>query len=309
NLVGETSTNPKGRNRRRSKQRIKSFSLEETPVVKMSDQRTMVELLQAPTEGYRDAIVIPAILAENFKLKHGLLNLVTSKQFYGFEKEDPHPGFGLKKNPLALFLLGKILFPSLLTNSFLFQKLQISRMKLRIFSNVLMNHFVKHGTVSRISFVHAHITGFTKLHQLDTFYNALTATDQDSLNAIVGGNLLIRTPRDALKVIANKSEVCNLRNKPVVTKVSTNAPSSFTPHFFEIAALANAVKAMLRKKSSPPSYVKAVEEICVTCGSPHPYHQCLATDSNVFLEYQDNIQGDVSAAAVNYNQGNTGYRP
>ncbi|GKB59168.1 reverse transcriptase domain-containing protein, partial [Tanacetum coccineum] len=36
-----------------------------------------------------DAIVIPAILAENFELKHGLLNLVTSKQFYGFKKEDP----------------------------------------------------------------------------------------------------------------------------------------------------------------------------------------------------------------------------
>ncbi|GJX41006.1 hypothetical protein Tco_0255996, partial [Tanacetum coccineum] len=28
-----------------------------------------------------------------------------------------------------------------------------------------------------------------------------------------------------------------------------------------------------------------------------------------FSEYQDNIQGYVSAAAVNYNQGNTGYRP
>ncbi|GJS53406.1 reverse transcriptase domain-containing protein [Tanacetum coccineum] len=53
-------------------------------------KRTMAELLQAPTEGYGDAIVIHAILAENFELKHGLLNLVTSKQFYGFEKEDPH---------------------------------------------------------------------------------------------------------------------------------------------------------------------------------------------------------------------------
>ncbi|GJS86837.1 hypothetical protein Tco_1011044 [Tanacetum coccineum] len=43
-----------------------------------------------PTEGYGDAIVTPVILAENFELKHGLLNLVTSKQFYGFKKEDPH---------------------------------------------------------------------------------------------------------------------------------------------------------------------------------------------------------------------------
>ncbi|GJT97406.1 hypothetical protein Tco_1092924 [Tanacetum coccineum] len=75
---------------RRSKaKRVKPFSLEESPVVTMADQCTMAELLQAPTEGYGDAIVNPAILAENFELKHDLLNLVTSKRFYGFEKEDP----------------------------------------------------------------------------------------------------------------------------------------------------------------------------------------------------------------------------
>ncbi|GJX02397.1 hypothetical protein Tco_0186310 [Tanacetum coccineum] len=37
----------------------------------MADNRTMAQLLQAPTEGYEDAIVIPEINA-NFKLKHGL---------------------------------------------------------------------------------------------------------------------------------------------------------------------------------------------------------------------------------------------
>nr|GEZ16601.1 reverse transcriptase domain-containing protein [Tanacetum cinerariifolium] len=55
--------------------------------------------------------------------------------------------------------------------------------------------------------------------------------------------------------------------------------------------------------------VKAVEEICVTCGGVHPYYQCLATGGNTFSELRDNIQGYVAAAAVNYNQGNSGYRP
>ncbi|GJR69231.1 hypothetical protein Tco_0015296 [Tanacetum coccineum] len=90
NLISKSSTILKRRNYRRSKQRVKPFSLEKTSVVTMANQRTMAELLQAPIEGYGDAIVIPAILAENFELKHGLLNLVTSKHFYGFEKEDPH---------------------------------------------------------------------------------------------------------------------------------------------------------------------------------------------------------------------------
>nr|GEX19515.1 reverse transcriptase domain-containing protein [Tanacetum cinerariifolium] len=41
----------------------------------MADNRTMAQLLQAPTEGYEDAIVIPEITANNFELKHGLINL------------------------------------------------------------------------------------------------------------------------------------------------------------------------------------------------------------------------------------------
>nr|GEV66492.1 reverse transcriptase domain-containing protein [Tanacetum cinerariifolium] len=56
----------------------------------MADNRTMAELLQAPTEGYEDAIVIPKIAANNFELKHGLINLVQNKKFFGHDKEDPH---------------------------------------------------------------------------------------------------------------------------------------------------------------------------------------------------------------------------
>ncbi|GKA29545.1 hypothetical protein Tco_0715790 [Tanacetum coccineum] len=94
-FVGEPSTNPTStilnrRNRKRSKQRVKPFSLEENPVVTMADQCTMAELLRSPIEGYAEAIVVPPIPAEHFELKHSLINLVTSKQFFGFEKEDPH---------------------------------------------------------------------------------------------------------------------------------------------------------------------------------------------------------------------------
>nr|GEZ64940.1 hypothetical protein [Tanacetum cinerariifolium] len=55
----------------------------------MADNRTMAELLQAPTEGYEDAIVIPEITANNFELRHGLINLVQNKHFFGHDKEDP----------------------------------------------------------------------------------------------------------------------------------------------------------------------------------------------------------------------------
>nr|GEW81463.1 reverse transcriptase domain-containing protein [Tanacetum cinerariifolium] len=84
NPTPATNLNPKGRNHRCSKQRIEDFNLEELspPIVAMADQRTMAQLLQAPTEGYKDAI--------QSLLIHGLLTLVQNKQFFGHDKEDPH---------------------------------------------------------------------------------------------------------------------------------------------------------------------------------------------------------------------------
>nr|GEX70215.1 reverse transcriptase domain-containing protein [Tanacetum cinerariifolium] len=66
------------------------FQEDPPPEVPMDDNRTMAELLQAPTEGYEDTIVIPKIAANNFELKHDLINLVQNKQFFGHDKEDPH---------------------------------------------------------------------------------------------------------------------------------------------------------------------------------------------------------------------------
>nr|GFA40438.1 hypothetical protein [Tanacetum cinerariifolium] len=65
------------------------FQEDTPPESPMADNRTMTQLLQAPTEGYEDAIVIPEITANNFELKHGLINLVQNKQFFGHDKEDP----------------------------------------------------------------------------------------------------------------------------------------------------------------------------------------------------------------------------
>nr|GEX11488.1 hypothetical protein [Tanacetum cinerariifolium] len=58
NLVGEsfpnpTTSNPKRRNHRRSKQ---PFILEESPVDTMADQHTTAELLRAPTEADQDSL-------------------------------------------------------------------------------------------------------------------------------------------------------------------------------------------------------------------------------------------------------------
>nr|GEX11558.1 reverse transcriptase domain-containing protein [Tanacetum cinerariifolium] len=46
--------------------------------------------------------------------------------------------------------------------------------------------------------------GFSELHQLDTFYNALNPNDQDALDSAAGGNFLDKIPREA-KAITTRS--------------------------------------------------------------------------------------------------------
>nr|GEV91453.1 hypothetical protein [Tanacetum cinerariifolium] len=121
-------------------------------------------------------------------------------------------------------------------------------------------------------------------------------------------------PRECLKIIESKSKVRQSRAKAVVAKIGTS--SSTTVISSDVAELKDMVKALLldKKNQSPaptqsitPAPVKAVEPNCVTYGGGHSYQNCPATSGNA---YRDNIQEYVSqAAAVNYNQGNTSFRP
>nr|GEW20334.1 reverse transcriptase domain-containing protein [Tanacetum cinerariifolium] len=48
--------------------------------------------------------------------------------------------------------------------------------------------------------------GFSELHQLDTFYNALNPNDQAALDSAARGNFLDKTPRECLSIIESNSK-------------------------------------------------------------------------------------------------------
>nr|GEV59947.1 hypothetical protein [Tanacetum cinerariifolium] len=345
-----STLNPKGHNCRRSKQ---PFILEESLVDTMADQRTMTELLRAPTEGYAEAIVVPSILADQFELKHSLINMMTTDQFFRLEKDNPHDHIRwfnkinspIKYKDVPNSAIKLMLFPFSLAGAsrrWLEKEPPHSIHNWEDLVSKFINEFFPH---SRTINLHNEISnfqqrfdesfheawdrykdllracphhGFTELHQLDTFYNALNPADQDSLNAVAGGNLLERRTQYVLTIIENKCKVHNSRNKLVVSQVKYCDANSSS----EIAKLTHAVNqqtsaitttmtAILKQfqATPPPASVKAVEEIYVTCGGAHPYYQCLAAGGNTFPLLRDNIQGYISAAAVNYNQGNSIYRP
>nr|GFA80103.1 reverse transcriptase domain-containing protein [Tanacetum cinerariifolium] len=204
NSTSSMNPTPKGRIRRSSKQKVENSNFEENPLapVAMAENQTMAQLLQAPTDGYEDAIVIPEIAATNFELKHAWDRF-----------------------------------------------------------NDLLRACQHHG--------------FSELHQLDTFYNALNVNDQDLLNSATGGNFLDKMPVDCLKIIESKSNVRQTRAKAVVANVSSN--SSTPAVSADVVELKDMVRALLLDKknqysaqtSSPTSApIKVVEPNCVTCGGP-----------------------------------------
>nr|GFC20951.1 reverse transcriptase domain-containing protein [Tanacetum cinerariifolium] len=115
----------------------------------------MAHLLQAPTDGYEDAIVIPEIAANNFELKHAW------DRFNDLLRACPHHGF-------------------------------------------------------------------SELHQLDTFYNALNVNDQDSLNSAAD----VAELKDMVRAL--------LLDKKNQYSAQTSSPT--------------------------PAPIKAIEPSCVTCG-------------------------------------------
>nr|GEV59249.1 reverse transcriptase domain-containing protein [Tanacetum cinerariifolium] len=117
----------------------------------MADNRTIAQMLQAPIEGYEDAIVVPPINANNFELK---------KNFdQSCSKQCPH-------------------------------------------------------------------YGFSELHQLDTFYNALNPNDQDALDSAARGNFLDKIPRECLAIIESKSKVRYSRSRVTDSRVIEKEPEA-----------------------------------------------------------------------------------
>nr|GEX88967.1 reverse transcriptase domain-containing protein [Tanacetum cinerariifolium] len=119
--------------RRQRKKNSNIVEPELRTIVEMAKNRTMTQMLQAPIEGHEDAIVVPPINANNFKLKQTLINLVQSNQFTAWER-------------------------------------------LKDLLRLCPHH------------------GFSELHQLDTFYNALNPNDQDALDSAARGNFLDKIP-------------------------------------------------------------------------------------------------------------------
>nr|GEY95141.1 hypothetical protein [Tanacetum cinerariifolium] len=312
----------------------------------MADNRTMAQMLQAPIEDYDDTIVVPPINANNFKLKQTLINLVQSNQFTG--RQDPHNhlrffnkvtstfrhpevpnttvklllfSFSLEgeariwldKEPLRSILTWEDLVSKFINQFFPPSKTMYLCNEITNFlqkSNETFNEawerfkdLLRQCPHHGFSELHQLDTFYNalnpndqdvldsaaELHQLDTFYNALTPNDQDALDSAAGGNFFDKIPRECLSIIKSKSKVRYSRSRVTDVRANANAPLSFSSHSnsFDLQQIAAALedkldirmngleKSLNEMKNSfitPTAPLKAVTEVCVTCGSNHSYN-------------------------------------
>nr|GEY36723.1 reverse transcriptase domain-containing protein [Tanacetum cinerariifolium] len=139
-------------------------------IVEMDDNRTMEELLQAPTEGDVSNDVIKLMMF-SYSLKGN------ARVWY--DKEPPN--LILTWEDLVNKFVNQFFPPSKTTHL----KNEISHFTQR-FMDTFRESWERYKEMLRACPHH----GFTELAQIDTFYNGLNDNDQDSLNAAAGGNLL-----------------------------------------------------------------------------------------------------------------------
>nr|GEV45019.1 reverse transcriptase domain-containing protein [Tanacetum cinerariifolium] len=272
----------------------------------MADNRTMAQMLQAPIEGYEDAIAVPPINANNFELKQTLINLVQSNQL-------------TDKEPPRSILTWEDLVSKFINQFFPPSKTTYLQNEITNFMQKPNKTFNEAWELFKDLLRQCPHHGFSELHQLDTFYNELNPNDQDALDSAAGGNFLDKIPRECFSIIESKSRVRYSRSRVTDSRANTNAPlsSSLPSNSFDIQQIAASLEDKLDirmnrfEKSlndmknpfiTPTAPIKAVEEVCVTCGANHSYNQCPLTRGNDFLVFHDNIQQFQAAAFGNFIQ-------
>nr|GEX12671.1 reverse transcriptase domain-containing protein [Tanacetum cinerariifolium] len=250
-----TANIPRRSNRKRIPNIVEPEIRTIAEIISMAD-RTMEELLQEPTEGMTATLKYGDVPNDAIKLMLFLYSLEDRARIW-YEKEPPNSI--LTWEDLVNKFVNQFFPPSKTTHL----KNKISRFTQR-FEETFSEAWDRFKELLRAC---PH-NGFSKLTQIDTFYNGLTEQDQDSLNVTSGGNLLKKTTREALDVVSKTND----QNDKLADQIS------------------NLVKIVNKQVIAP---TKAVEKTCMTCGGAHAYYECIATDSN---------PSSVCAVTGSYNQ-------
>nr|GEX02667.1 reverse transcriptase domain-containing protein [Tanacetum cinerariifolium] len=143
---------------------------------------------------------------------------------------------------------------------------------------------------------------YVNLTQIDTFYNGLTLSHRDTINATAGGTFMQKTPEECYELIENMTAHYNHWDTSAIQdETSRNISSTSTTESPEVVRQLEMMNKEFSKMIRQIQTIKAVDTKCETCGGPHSFTECPATGGyNQETSY---------ATTGNYNSGGTGSLP
>nr|GEV16262.1 DNA-directed DNA polymerase [Tanacetum cinerariifolium] len=138
--------------------------------------------------------------------------------------------------------------------------------------------------------------------QIDTFYNGLTLSHRDTINAAAGGTFMQKTPEECYELIENMTAHHNHWDTSAIQdETSRNISSTSTTDSPEVVQQLEMMNKNFLEMERQIQTVKAVDTKCETCGGPHSFTECPAVGGNT--------QEIAYATTSNYNSRGNSYQP
>ncbi|GJV27577.1 reverse transcriptase domain-containing protein [Tanacetum coccineum] len=309
------------------------------PMVRPNGQapRSMEELCQPSIDGRGGPIAPIPIQATDFGLRHHMIQQVQNSQFHGLPGDDANRHIDkfleitqhMKQNGVSDDALRLSLFPYSLTHHAIAWYDRLPRNSIHSFDDMMRKFLSKYFPPSMVTKLRNEITKFEQkpheslfkaweryklsidrcpnhnmllVTQIDTFYNGLTLSHRDTINAAAGGTFMQKTPEECYELIENMTAHHNHWDTSATRdETSRNISSTTTTESPEVVRQLEMMNKNFVEMMRQIQTVKTVDTKCETCGGPHSFTECPAVGGYT--------QEAAYATTGNYNSGGNSYQP
>ncbi|GKB31357.1 reverse transcriptase domain-containing protein [Tanacetum coccineum] len=310
------------------------------PVVRPNGQapRSIEELCQPSIDGQGGPITPIPIQATDFGLRHHMIQQVQNTcQFHGLLGDDANRHIGkfleitqhMKQNGVSDDALRLSLFPYSLTHHAIAWYDRLPRNSIHSFGDIMRKFLSKYFPPSMVTKLRNEITKFEQkpheslfeaweryklsidrcpnhnmllVTQIDTFYNGLTLSHRDTINAAAGGTFMQKTPEECYELIENITDHHNHWDTSATRdETSRNISSTTSTESPEVVRQLELMNKNFVEMMRQIQSVKSVNSKCETCGGPHSFTEFPAADG-----YTQEV---FYATTGNHNLGGNSYQP
>ncbi|GKD63682.1 reverse transcriptase domain-containing protein [Tanacetum coccineum] len=300
--------------------------------------RSIEELCQPSINGRGGPIAPIPIQATNFGLYHHMIQQVQNTcQFHRLPDDDANRHIDkfleitqhMKQNGVSDEALRLSLFPYYLTYHAIAWYDRLPRNSIHSFNDMMRKFLSKYFPPSMVTKLRNKIMKFEQkphkslfeawerykfsidrcpnhnmllVTKIDTFYNGLTLSHQDTINAAAGGTFMQKTLEECCELIENMTAHHNHWDTLAIRdEMSRNISSTTTTKSPEVVRQLEMMNKNFLDLMKQMRSVKSVSPKCKTCGGPHSFTECSAVDGYT--------QETAYATTGNHNSGGKSYQP